>query len=971
MKKYCLAFTAICSFNICIIAQNYSLNSSSLTWKIAPQPVVSNDSLQIFKDDYSDAPWVTGIVPGTVFGSYVAAGLENDPNYGDNIYKVDKQKYNCNFWYRTIFYLPQHFVKDKLWLHFDGVNRDADIFLNGSYLGTVKGILQRGIFDISRWSALKEFVLVVLVHIPQQPVSNGASPTYGSSGGWDWMPPVPGLNMGITDNVYVSTTGNVTINDPWIQSQLPDNRLARLKLEADLNNFSTTEQNVVINGTINPGSINFTLNVNLQANSSKKAIIDNEGFPQLTIANPRLWWPNGYGSPDLYSCQLSVEVNGTVSDSRTITFGIRKLDVDTTHNLMKIKVNGVPVFVKGGNWGMPEYMLRCRGNDYDTRIKMHRDMNFNIIRNWMGSTTDNDFYDACDKYGIMVWDDFWLNSSGGLPEDINVFNANAVEKIKRLRNHVCIALWCGDNEGDPIAPLNDWLRADVKAFDGRHYHPNSHSYSLSGSGPWSPLLPSDYFARAAPGNWGGTDGWGMRSEMGTAVFVNVESFKKFIPKENWWPRNDMWDKHFFGPSATYAGPDTYEKFINERYGQPTSIEDFCKKAQLLNIETNKAMFEGWADNLWNDATGLIIWMSQPAYPSLVWQTYDYYLDATGAYWGAKKACEPVHIQWNCSNGKIKIINTTLNDFSNLMAEARIYDLNGNEMTSQARSVKLNAGSNTATTCFTVPSPTADLALGKPVTASSVHVVGREPDKVNDGDNNTRWESDFDPQQWICIDLEEPKLINKVVLSWDRASARVYKIQVSDNASQWKDVYYNYDCKKGIETALFNPVTARYVRMYCIEKATSYGVSLYSMEIYGDNKEQINDTHLLRLMLKDDKGSIISENTYLRGKEPFNYKSVNNMKIPDLKVTSKVTTLNGVCSIDAQIENTPSSPSVALAVRVKVVKIKSGEVVLPFFASDNYFTIFKNEIKNLHVDFDASLLGGDEPKLVIEPYNSVK
>jgi beta-galactosidase/beta-glucuronidase len=106
------------------------------------------------------------------------------------------------------------------------------------------------------------------------------------------------------------------------------------------------------------------------------------------------------------------------------------------------------VFLKGGNWGMAEYMLRCRGDEYDTKVRLHKEMNFNIIRNWIGSTTDDEFYDACDKYGMMIWDDFWLNSIPNLPNDVNNFNANAIEKIKRVRNHPSIAIWCGDNEGD-------------------------------------------------------------------------------------------------------------------------------------------------------------------------------------------------------------------------------------------------------------------------------------------------------------------------------------------------------------------------------------------------------------------------------------------------------------------------------------------------------------------------------------------
>ena len=227
----------------------------------------------------------------------------------------------------------------------------------------------------------------------------------------------------------------------------------------------------------------------------------------------------------------------------------------------------------------------------------------------------------------------------------------------------------------------------------------------------------------------------MRSEMGTAVFVNFESMKKFIPQDKWWPQNEMWDKHFFGNSAIYAGPDDYVKFINNSYGAPAGIEDFCKKAQLLNIETNKAMFEGWLDNLWNDASGLIVWMSQSAFPSMVWQTYDYYFDATGAYWGAKKACEPVHIQWNPATISVKVINTTLHDLQDMTAEAKVYSLDGTEVPELGKAGKINVKKDSLTSCFPLVFPGVDLAYKKNGYASTVGVKGEEPSAMFDGDGS--------------------------------------------------------------------------------------------------------------------------------------------------------------------------------------------------------------------------------------------
>ena len=219
--------------------------------------------------------------------------------------------------------------------------------------------------------------------------------------------------------------------------------------------------------------------------------------------------------------------------------------------------------------------------------------------------------------------------------------------------------------------------------------------------PTSRSMPPRMHGRSSSGPFG------MRSEIGTATFTNFDSFKKFMPEDTWWPRNDMWNRHYFGPWANNAAPDHYFKDVNRRYGKSGGIEEFCVKAQLLNIETMKAMFEGWLDHSDKDAAGIIIWMSQSAYPSMVWQTYDYYFDLTGAYWGAKSACEPVHIYWNESDDRIRVANTSGKNVDGLVAEAFIYNLDGTQKF-EKKSDAVSAPSHAVANCFTLTYP-ADLS----------------------------------------------------------------------------------------------------------------------------------------------------------------------------------------------------------------------------------------------------------------------
>ena len=194
---------------------------------------------------------------------------------------------------------------------------------------------------------------------------------------------------------------------------------------------------------------------------------------------------------------------------------------------------------------------------------------------------------------------------------------------------------------------------------------------MSGSGPWNNLDPKQYFSGAI--GWGGDQLFGMRSEMGTATFTNVESFKKFMPESSWWPRNQMWNKHFFGSSASNAGPDGYHADLFKRYGASGNIKEYCQKSQLLNLETMQALYEGWLDRSDTDAAGMIIWMSQAAYPSFVWQTYDYYYDLTGSYFGVKKGYE------------------------GLKAEAWIYNMDGKQQYNH--SVTINSSCTKVADCF--------------------------------------------------------------------------------------------------------------------------------------------------------------------------------------------------------------------------------------------------------------------------------
>jgi hypothetical protein len=723
---------------------------SNALWSVKPQSevgsAVTGETVATVGFDMNSG-WVKAAVPGTVFGAYVAAGLEPDPNINDNIYKINHTKYNQPFWYRTEFPAVKNFpAGNNIWLSFNGINKKGDIYLNGHFLGTIAGLVQRGKFNVTGIiSTTGKNALAVLVSPPKfikgkHSLANLESPTYVCTQGWDWMPQVPGFDSGIIDTVALSSSGPVTIADPWVRCELPAGKApyasAGVSVNVTLTNNTSSPVTGTLSGMIKPGNIPFSQNgVTLSPNSTSSII------QKVMVNNPKLWWPNGSGGKAdgtqyLYACYVHFDVDGkTLSDSITKTFGIRKMEYDTTtlNGPLLVKVNGERIFLKGGNWGMSEWLLRARGKDYETRIRFHKEMNFNIIRNWTGEVTDEAFYNYCDKYGILVWDDFWLNNAGWI-EDTAQFHANAIEKVKRLRDHPSEAVWCGANEGVPGAGFlnphpgggldskeSKILVSTIAEYDGNDhlYQPRSNSgssnaaihggsHNLSGSGLWANEDSKTYFTNPRNGYPWSNHSYSFRSEIGTATVTNIESVKKCITSPaDWWPQGNLWDNkmwqyHYYSNIDSLGGGANarhYSETLDKSYGQSKSLEEFCKKAQLLNLETTKAMYEGWNDHMWNDATGLVLWMSQSAFPSMLWQTYDYYYDLTGAYFGCKQACEPVHIQWNNATNSIKVINNTTGNLTGLTAVAKIFNKNGMPIAGYEQKATVNIDETSAKEAF--------------------------------------------------------------------------------------------------------------------------------------------------------------------------------------------------------------------------------------------------------------------------------
>jgi hypothetical protein len=954
--------------------------------------------------------WLPATVPGTVLASLVEQGHLPDPVEGFNNLRIPEALSRHAWWYRRAFRLPAGFdtaADGRIWLEFDGINHHAEAWVNGTNVGTLTHPFARAALDITEALGARDNEHALAVQITPMPhpgtpgdkSANGNtfvqsaelyqdSPTYLAVSGWDWMPAVRDRVAGIWDHVRLRSTGPVVIGDAQVVTtlpDLPDRSTAEVRIVVPVRNVSSAVAPVTVQAAF--GDVVVSETVTLAAGASGTVTFAPEGYPQLRLRDPQLWWPNGYGYPHLYALTLTATHGATVSDRRVLNFGIREFgyawqqpvvvsppgkppltftgdaapqtvtftrqqarylriqcgqratgwgvslwslavidsaapdtdlargavatasstdndadgagnavdgdpgtrwssayqddqwiqvdlgapasfdrvdlvweqayalnytvrvsadgaswtdvrevsndtpigdtavqtedfaeqtarylrvqcgarvtswgvsmwtlsvfdsaspnvdlashrtatassvdsdangpgnavdgnprtrwssayqdgqwiqvdlgaatrfdrvviaweqayardyviqvstdgvnwtDVKSVSNAvtqLAISVNGVPVFCRGGNWGWDELLRRVLPDRMSDTVAMHRDMNFTMIRNWIGSSNRDEFYRACDENGILVWNDFW--DDGYFPDDQPGYLDLAADTIRRYRNHPCIVVWCGANEAPPPPDLDAGLaQAVATAHPGVLYQSNSAGGIVSGHGPYRWIDPAQYYDR----NTYDTGAFGFHTEIGIPVVSVVDSMRNLIGDQPEWPIGEVWNYHDWSTIGNQQ-VGGYQAAIEQRLGQSGSLEEFCRKAQFVNYESTRAMFEAWNANLWHDATGLLLWMSHPAWHSTVWQTYDYDLDVNGAYFGSRAGCEPLHVQADPTDWQIRAVNHTASDLIGATVTARLYDLSGRQLGADQRDVvDVKASSTTAVSpVASPPSPPA-------------------------------------------------------------------------------------------------------------------------------------------------------------------------------------------------------------------------------------------------------------------------
>jgi exo-1,4-beta-D-glucosaminidase len=690
-------------------------------WQIQSSDKVKANDEEIATLKFHPVNWYAAKVPNSTLGSLVDAGVFKNIFYNRNLEKIPDSLFKAPWWYRRTFNVEKINPGETYRLRFNGISYRADVWLNGKKVAsadTVRGSFRQFVFDITPFIKKGENVLALKVTKPKDAELN--------IGFVDWNPEPADNHMGIWRDVHLLSSGPVAIEKPFIITDVDTATLdhAKIILRVTLQNFSDKKIDGVLKTTIGK-DIHLSKPVSLNPNETKEIILTPEEFHALSINHPKLWWTHDLGKPNLYSLQMDFEINNQVSDSKKMNFGIRSVSgYMTDRGFRGYRLNGKKILIKGGGWtdvmllnATPEY--ERAGIDYAVH------MNFNALRMEGFWGENQHLYDLCDEKGILLMVGFscqweWKGIFGGDYEDkyggihtteqIDDAAKSWHDQIVWLRNHPSIFLWLYGSDKRPRPELETKYLAVLKNEDPtRPYAQSAKEWKSEITGPTGMKMrgPYDY---VPPSYWyidttyGGAFGFNTETGPGPQVPV-LESLQKMIPKDSLWPIGSSWLYH--AARGKFHNLTAYNNAMNERLGQPDNLTDYLRKAQYLNYEGMRAMFEAFEANRF-EATGIIQWMYNASWPKLWWQLYDYYLMPTGAFYGARKANEPLHISYNYGHDAVDVMNNTSEKTGTLSAEINVLDFNSKSVLKKSIPVS-DIGSLQTKEVFALP---ANLGVSK-------------------------------------------------------------------------------------------------------------------------------------------------------------------------------------------------------------------------------------------------------------------
>jgi exo-1,4-beta-D-glucosaminidase len=685
-------------------------------WHLQSSCKIDGAGEEISSTGYVPKDWISTRVPATVLAAQVAAGVVPEPYYGSNLrqlpgetYKVGMNfanlpmpadsPYKCSWWYRKEFSIPAVERGRTQWLHFGGINYRANIWLNGKKIADqaeVAGAYRTYDFDITAGARAGDRNVLAIETFAPSEKDLGIN--------WvDWNPCPPDKDMGLWGDVALESKGPVTLRSPLAVTHFADDSLheADLTVYAELHNAEDHAVDGEVIGTV--AGVAIKQPVRLAAHQDQTVVFVPERYPQLKLRNPEIWWPYQMGKPHLEKLALRFVAGGHVSDEREVEFGIREITSELTDKGSRLfRVNGKPILIRGAGWSQ-DMLLREYPQRLRDEFELVRDMHLNTIR-LEGKLETEDFLHLADQQGILVmlgWCccDQWEHWKNWSTDNYTVAAASLRSQMLRIRSHASLLVWLNGSDNPP--PAN--VESTYLQIEAETHWPNPTLSSASAtpttvsgksgvkmSGPYDYVAPSYWYVDT---EHGGAFGFNTETSPGPAI-PNLASLRRFIPADQLWPLNATWSLHNGG--GKFKTLDVFNDAMASTYAAPSSAEDYVRLSQTMTYDGERAMFEAYGRNKYT-STGVIQWMLNNAWPSMIWHLFDYYLDADGGYFGTKKACEPLHIQYSYDDRSIFVVNSTYGEVIKLNASVHVYDETLKELYSNSVSVDAAADSSNRVT----------------------------------------------------------------------------------------------------------------------------------------------------------------------------------------------------------------------------------------------------------------------------------
>jgi exo-1,4-beta-D-glucosaminidase len=662
-------------------------------WSLQSACKVSDPGTTISSPEYRPTGWLAVSVPTTVLAAQVAAGIFKDVYFGMNLRSIPgasypigenfsnlpmpaDSPYRCGWWYRKQFDLPATEPGGRFALQFDGINYSAEIWVNGKRMADqseVRGAYRTYEFDITQavHTAGKNILAVQVL-----------APTEKDLGmNWvDWSPMPPDKNMGLWSDVRLVNGGPVAVRHAAVLTHFEDDGLqaAMLTVTADLRNGSARAIQGEVVAEI--AGRRLSQQVNIPAGETVAVTFRPDEFPQLKLSHPRIWWPADYGEQPLENATILFIANGRTSDQEQVRFGMREITSELTpqgHRLFRI--NGQPILIRGGGW-TPDMMLRGSHERLVQQFDMVRDLHLNTIR-LEGKMENDDFFRLADERGVLVlagWCccDYWEKWTEWTAADLHLAAASLESQLLRMRSHASALGWMYGSDNPPPAEVERRYREVIAetrwpnpAISSASGTPTS-STGASGvkmSGPYDYVAPSYWYQDTL--KFGGAFGFNTETGPGAAP-EQVPELRRFLPESSLWPAdNPVWNFHAGGEE--FKNLNVFNRAMSDTYGSVDDVGSYSIIAQTMTYDGERAMFEAYSGHRYA-STGVIQWMLNNAWPSLIWHLYDYYLVPGGGYYGAKKANEALHIQYAYDQRAVVVVNSTLSDTHDMEATAEVF-----------------------------------------------------------------------------------------------------------------------------------------------------------------------------------------------------------------------------------------------------------------------------------------------------------